>query len=84
MASWPGVKNTPPARACKTLIRGRCGFYTPNPLDAYNGIGDMASWPGVKNTPPARACKKEYGVVAKWQGKGLQNPDQGFKSPRRL
>jgi hypothetical protein len=24
------------------------------------------------------------GVVAKWQGKGLQNPDQGFKSPRRL
>jgi hypothetical protein len=24
------------------------------------------------------------GVVAKWQGKGLQNPHQGFKSPRRL
>jgi hypothetical protein len=22
--------------------------------------------------------------VAKWQGKGLQNPHQGFKSPRRL
>jgi hypothetical protein len=25
-----------------------------------------------------------YGVVAKWQGKGLQNPDHGFKSRRRL
>jgi hypothetical protein len=24
------------------------------------------------------------GDVAKWQGKGLQNPHQGFKSPRRL
>ncbi len=24
------------------------------------------------------------GDVAKWEGKGLQNPDQGFKSPRRL
>lgn len=24
------------------------------------------------------------GVVAKWQGKGLQNPDHGFKSRRRL
>jgi hypothetical protein len=27
---------------------------------------------------------RRFGVVAKWQGKGLQNPDQGFKSPRRL
>jgi hypothetical protein len=25
-----------------------------------------------------------HGVVAKWQGKGLQNPDHGFKSRRRL
>jgi hypothetical protein len=25
-----------------------------------------------------------YGVVAKWEGKGLQNPDHGFKSRRRL
>jgi hypothetical protein len=25
-----------------------------------------------------------YGVVAKWQGKGLQNPDHGSKSRRRL
>jgi len=25
-----------------------------------------------------------YGVVAKWQGKGLQNPHHGFKSHRRL
>jgi hypothetical protein len=25
-----------------------------------------------------------FGVVAKWQGKGLQNPDHGFKSRRRL
>jgi hypothetical protein len=25
-----------------------------------------------------------HGDVAKWQGKGLQNPHQGFKSPRRL
>ena len=24
------------------------------------------------------------GVVAKWEGKGLQNPDHGFKSRRRL
>jgi hypothetical protein len=24
------------------------------------------------------------GVVAKWQGKGLQNPHHGFKSHRRL
>ena len=24
------------------------------------------------------------GDVAKWQGKGLQNPDHGFKSRRRL
>jgi hypothetical protein len=30
------------------------------------------------------SVKKCNGVVAKWQGKGLQNPDQGFKSPRRL
>ena len=27
---------------------------------------------------------KSNGVVAKWQGKGLQNPDHGFKSRRRL
>jgi hypothetical protein len=25
-----------------------------------------------------------HGVVAKWQGKGLQNPHHGFKSRRRL
>ena len=25
-----------------------------------------------------------YGDVAKWQGKGLQNPHHGFKSHRRL
>jgi hypothetical protein len=25
-----------------------------------------------------------HGVVAKWQGKGLQNPDHGSKSRRRL
>jgi hypothetical protein len=25
-----------------------------------------------------------HGDVAKWQGKGLQNPDHGFKSHRRL
>ena len=25
-----------------------------------------------------------HGVVAKWQGKGLQNPHHGFKSHRRL
>jgi hypothetical protein len=25
-----------------------------------------------------------YGDVAKWQGRGLQNPDRGFKSRRRL
>ena len=25
-----------------------------------------------------------FGDVAKWQGKGLQNPDHGFKSRRRL
>ncbi len=25
-----------------------------------------------------------HGVVAKWKGKGLQNPDHGFKSRRRL
>ncbi len=25
-----------------------------------------------------------HGDVAKWQGKGLQNPDHGFKSRRRL
>jgi hypothetical protein len=33
-----------------------------------------------------RQCKQPvfYGDVAKRQGKGLQNPDQGFKSPRRL
>ena len=24
------------------------------------------------------------GVVAKWEGKGLQNPHHGFKSRRRL
>jgi hypothetical protein len=42
MASWPGVKYTPPAKVCKILIREgvlftpRCGLYTPNPLDAYN------------------------------------------------
>jgi hypothetical protein len=26
----------------------------------------------------------KYGDVAKWQGKGLQNPHHGFKSHRRL
>jgi hypothetical protein len=25
-----------------------------------------------------------HGVVAKWEGKGLQNPHHGFKSRRRL
>ena len=27
---------------------------------------------------------KSNGVVAKWEGKGLQNPHHGFKSRRRL
>jgi hypothetical protein len=27
---------------------------------------------------------RTHGVVAKWEGKGLQNPDHGFKSRRRL
>ncbi len=26
----------------------------------------------------------QRGDVAKWQGKGLQNPDRGFESRRRL
>jgi hypothetical protein len=32
-------------------------------------------WPGKIEVP---------GVVAKWQGKGLQNPHRGFDSRRRL
>ena len=51
MASWPGVKNTPPARVCKTLIRASRGLYTTNPLDASKKY--MASWPSGK----ARVCK---------------------------
>ncbi len=35
------------------------------------------------SNPTARSIYL-YGVVAKWQGKGLQNPDHGFKSRRRL
>ncbi len=31
-----------------------------------------------------RTPKIKTGDVAKWQGKGLQNPDHGFKSRRRL
>ena len=36
------------------------------------------------SNPTARSFFMVYGVVAKWQGKGLQNPDHGFKSRRRL
>jgi hypothetical protein len=35
------------------------------------------------SNPTARSGN-DYGVVAKWQGKGLQNPDHGSKSRRRL
>jgi hypothetical protein len=35
---------------------------------------------------PQAVCHSLFanGDVAKWQGKGLQNPDHGFKSRRRL
>jgi hypothetical protein len=33
---------------------------------------------------PQITLKMANGVVAKWQGKGLQNPHHGFKSHRRL
>ncbi len=36
----------------------------------------------VGSSPIARSFY--HGVVAKWQGKGLQNPDHGSKSRRRL
>jgi hypothetical protein len=36
------------------------------------------------SSPVARSFLCMYGDVAKWQGKGLQNPDHGFKSRRRL
>ena len=37
----------------------------------------------VGSSPIARSIVC-HGVVAKWEGKGLQNPDHGFKSRRRL
>ena len=37
----------------------------------------------VGSSPIARSIEN-HGVVAKWEGKGLQNPDHGFKSRRRL
>ena len=41
------------------------------------------------SSPVARSVffedySKLMGDVAKWEGKGLQNPDHGFKSRRRL
>jgi hypothetical protein len=36
------------------------------------------------SNPTARSIFSIHGVVAKWQGKGLQNPDHGSKSRRRL
>jgi hypothetical protein len=41
----------------------------------------------VGSNPIARSVYGQYvfyGDVAKWQGKGLQNPHHGFKSHRRL
>jgi hypothetical protein len=38
----------------------------------------------ITGSNPVRKLNIKYGVVAKWQGKGLQNPHHGFKSRRRL
>ena len=38
----------------------------------------------VMRRSQASALYSIDGDVAKWQGKGLQNPDHGFKSRRRL
>jgi hypothetical protein len=39
---------------------------------------------GWKNSEPFAISHFIPGDVAKWEGKGLQNPDHGFKSRRRL
>ena len=38
----------------------------------------------VTGSNPVARSFYSPGDVAKWQGKGLQNPDHGFKSRRRL
>jgi hypothetical protein len=47
-------------------------------------IADFTGYDTPRNHQSAIFNLITYGVVAKWQGKGLQNPDHGFKSRRRL
>ena len=53
-----------------------------NPIARSKGCGLMIAdcQSSIRNLESGSG----YGVVAKWQGKGLQNPHHGFKSHRRL
>src|SRR5512143_1022216 len=100
MASWPmwQPESTPVARVCKTF--SAAAITGENPVDNFIsawrrgqcGSRRVLRWQGsAKPLVQRRSQVKipstisyQHGVVAKWQGKGLQNPDHGFKSRRRL